>query len=83
VAATQEVPCQQVTSASYVTLGVFTSGVSPPANALSPKSRRPKSRSGHESSDLKNTSGAFSTVEDYGHTSFIREICKEAGSREG
>jgi hypothetical protein len=26
---------------------------------------------------------AFSTVEDYGHTSFIREIFKEAGSREG
>jgi hypothetical protein len=43
----------------------------------------PKSRSGHKSFDLKNTLGAFSTVEDFGHTYFIPEICKEGGSREG
>jgi hypothetical protein len=37
MAATQPMPRQQVTSASYVTLRVFTLGVSPPANSLMPE----------------------------------------------
>jgi hypothetical protein len=43
--------------------GSFTSGVSPPANDQSPKVRMSKSRSGHESSDLKITSREFSNID--------------------
>jgi hypothetical protein len=43
--------------------GSFTSGVSPQQMPKVPKSRTSKSRNGHESSDLKITSGAFSTVD--------------------
>jgi hypothetical protein len=43
--------------------GSFTSAVSPPENDQSPEVFMPKSRSGHESSDLKITSGAFSTID--------------------
>jgi hypothetical protein len=32
---------------------------------------------------MKNTSGAFSIIEFYGHVSLIQDICKEAISCEG